>query len=160
VRGGAPEAPVPWLEPRIAHFEDGGLFEDAERSPAVSWSDPGPHVVSYAIVLEDVDASAPRVHWCLFDLPEKLRSLPADVGSEPEVAGGKQARNDFGRIGYLGPTPGHRHRFLLYGVTKKLGLAAGVSAREVLAGVVGNVSQVAIRTASAPVEAPWGVRAA
>ncbi len=153
---------MPWLDPRIPGFEDGGLLEAAsfERSPAVAWHDPGPHVASYAIFLEDVDARPRRVHWCVFDLPEKVRSIPADVGPLPEVAGGKQARNDFGRIGYSGPTPGHRCRFLLYGVEKTLGLPPGVSAREVLAAVSGSVSQFAIRTAGAPPEAAWSVRAA
>lgn len=144
---------MPWLDPEIPHFEDGGRFpeEYAERSPPITWSDPGTNVESYAIFLEDVSAAPPRIHWCVFDLPEKLRGIPADVGGAAEVAGGKQATNDFGECGYTGPAfaegTGHRFRVSIYGVTKKLGLPAGVSASAVRAAVSGNVSQVATRAA-------------
>jgi len=144
---------MPWLSPKIPHFEDGGLLpaEYAARSPPITWSDPGTNVLTYAVFFEDLDAIPPRIHWCVFDLPERLRALPGDVGAAAEVAGGKQAMNDLGQLGYSGPasspSAGRRFRFLFYAVTTKLGFPAGTSAREVLSAISGKVSQLASRTA-------------
>jgi Raf kinase inhibitor-like YbhB/YbcL family protein len=140
---------MPWLDPACPHLEDGGVFpvEYLERSPSLRWNDPGPHVKSFAVLLEDLDVEPVRVHWCVFDLPETARALPGGVGRAREVEGGKHATNDLGLLGYSGPVeapaPGSRFALRVYALTRTLGFPAGVPAEEVVRALSGTVQQLA-----------------
>lgn len=142
---------MPWLDPRIPGFVDGKALpeEYLDRSPPIAWNDPGTNVQSYAIVLEDVGVTPPRIHWCVFDLPEPLRGVPGDLGTALEVAGGKQATNDLGVVGYTSPESSSKatgqFRLRIYALTTKLGFEPGTPARVIAAATSGKVSQVANR---------------
>jgi Raf kinase inhibitor-like YbhB/YbcL family protein len=144
---------VPWLDPISPHFADGGVFpsESLERSPTLSWSDPGTNVKSFTVLLEDLDAEPPRIHWCVFDLPETARALRGGLGRVLEVDGGKQATNDLGILGYSSPadapSPGRRFALRVYALTTKLGIPAGAPAAEVVKALSGHVSQLASQVA-------------
>lgn len=105
-------------------------------APPLQWRHPPDGVASFALVMEDRDASAsPFTHWLLFDLPpdcEALRSGEADPGEA-----GTTGRNSFQFIGYGGPCPApnqgqHRYRFTLYALdVETLGLGQGANAEAV-----------------------------
>ncbi len=116
-----------------------------DLSPPLSWL--GLPEGTGALLLYVFDPDAPSgifVHWVAYDLPPVLKGLPEGVPGVPEAMGFKQARNDFGRIGYGGPCPppGHgRHRyfFRLYALDAALGVPPGRPAREVLQAARGHV---------------------
>ena len=106
-------------------------FDGANVSPALSWSAPPAGTQSLALIMDDPDA--PRgtwVHWVLYDLPATTRELSEGVAPKGALpSGGRQGRNDFGRLGYGGPCPPpgkpHRYVFRLYALDTKLDAKAG-----------------------------------
>ncbi len=105
--------------------------DGSDLSPALGWTAPPEGTQGFALVLEDPDA--PRrtwVHWVLYDLPATDRGLPEGVAPHGTLpSGGRQGRNDFGKVGYGGPCPppgpAHRYYFKLYALDTRLGLPAG-----------------------------------
>ncbi len=87
-------------------------------SPALAWSGAPAGTKSFAVTFFDPDAPGGRGfwHWAIFDLAPKMVRLPAGAGaSTAGIPGAKQARNDYGSIGYGGPCPpaGATHRYVL-----------------------------------------------
>lgn len=91
------------------------------RSPALAWSGAPARTRSYAVTMFDPDARNGHGwwHWLAYDLPAQARSLPQDAGrmdGQLLPAGARQARNDFGSVGYGGACPpaGDRpHRYVI-----------------------------------------------
>jgi Raf kinase inhibitor-like YbhB/YbcL family protein len=116
-----------------------------DLSPPLAWQGAPAGTASFVVLCDDPDA--PRgtwVHWVLYDLDPGVTTLAAGVPTTPGVAGGgSQGKNDFGKIGYGGPSPppgpAHRYFFRVLALDRKLGLAPGVTMREVLAAVGGHV---------------------
>jgi Raf kinase inhibitor-like YbhB/YbcL family protein len=108
------------------------------QSPPLTWTDPPEGTQSLALICDDPDA--PRgtwVHWVLFNLPADCRGLPAGVAADlTRPDGSRQGTNDFGKVGYGGPSPPpgkpHRYFFKLYALGTKLGLAAGATKAQLL----------------------------
>jgi Raf kinase inhibitor-like YbhB/YbcL family protein len=99
-------------------------------SPPLSWFDPPPKTMSFALVLEDRDAKEKKIHWLLWNLPATARSLPEKVATVPVLPDGShQGRNDFQKVGYSGPrlarVTEHKYEFTLYALDTKLALTAG-----------------------------------
>lgn len=118
--------------------------DGADVSPPLCWDEPPEGTRSFALVCTDPDA--PRgtwVHWVLYDLDSEARELPEGL---PQVAvlpgGGKQGKNDFGKIGYGGPAPPrgkpHRYVFTLYALDAILGLPEGVTRQRLEAAIWGH----------------------
>ncbi len=87
-------------------------------SPDLAWSGAPAGTKSFAVTFFDPDAPGGHGfwHWAMFDLPPKTERLPAGAGaSTAAIPGAKQARNDYGSIGYGGPCPpeGSTHRYIL-----------------------------------------------
>lgn len=105
--------------------------DGADQSPSLRWSDPPSGTKSLALICDDPDA--PRgtwVHWVLFNLPAQARELNESVPTTETLANGaKQGKNDFGNIGYGGPSPPkgkpHRYFFKLYALDVNLDLPPG-----------------------------------
>ncbi|MCS7166104.1 MAG: YbhB/YbcL family Raf kinase inhibitor-like protein [Gemmatales bacterium] len=118
-------------------------------SPPLSWTDPPAGTKSFALLCEDPDA--PRglwVHWVIFNIPAYVRSLPAGVPAHDHLSdGSRQGRNDFGRIGYGGPSPPrgkpHRYFFRLYALDTTLGLPPGASRDMLLKAMQGHILEQA-----------------
>jgi Raf kinase inhibitor-like YbhB/YbcL family protein len=117
-------------------FENGGMIpakytcDGADQSPALEWSGIPENAMSLALIVDDPDApSGTFVHWLIYDIPADENGLADGVGIDgPEAAGGKQGRNDFGKLGYGGPCPPsgtHRYYFRLYALDIRLDLPAG-----------------------------------
>jgi len=109
-------------------------------SPPLSWSSPPEETEALALILEDPDApSGVFTHWIIYNIPPNITELPARIPKEEElesVGGAKQGKNDFGDIGYGGPSPppGPAHRYILklYALKEKLELPSGVKRKEFL----------------------------
>lgn len=112
-------------------------------SPPLSWMEVPPGTVSFALLMDDPDASG-FTHWVLFNLPGDLHILPDSVPKveRPDV-GGIQGRNDFGKIGYGGPCPPggqrHRYRFFIYALDTTLALEPGSTKSQVLSAAQGHI---------------------
>jgi Raf kinase inhibitor-like YbhB/YbcL family protein len=114
-------------------------------SPPLQWGDPPDGTKSFALIAEDPDA--PRgtwTHWVLFNLPADKRSLEEGVPAEGTLPGGaRQGSNDFGKLGYGGPSPPagkpHRYYFKLYALDAELNLPPGATKKQVLAATEGHV---------------------
>ncbi|GBD36386.1 Putative lipoprotein LppC [bacterium HR36] len=132
-------------------FAQGGTIpkehtaDGPDHSPPLSWTDAPAGTQSFALVCEDPDA--PRglwVHWVIFNIPGNVRSLPGGVPKYDHLPdGSRQGRNDFGRIGYGGPSPPrgkpHRYFFRLYALDTLLGLPAGATRDMLLKAMHGHI---------------------
>ena len=88
--------------------------DGSDQSPALSWDEPPSGTKSIALIVDDPDApSGTFRHWGAYDIPPTTRSIASGQ------AVGKQAMNDGGKSGYMGPCPPkghgpHHYRFKLY----------------------------------------------
>jgi len=114
-------------------------------SPPLAWDKPAEATKSLALIVDDPDAPAGTwVHWVLYDLPPSTTELPEGMPGQNEVlAGAKQGRNDFKKIGYGGPCPPrgnpHRYFFKLYALDQKLNLTAGATKADVEKAMKGHI---------------------
>jgi Raf kinase inhibitor-like YbhB/YbcL family protein len=119
--------------------------DDKDVSPPLAWAGVPDGTRSLALLAEDPDA--PRglwVHWVLFNLPAAARELKEGIPHDPTLADGSaQGTNDFGKIGYGGPSPPpgkpHRYFFKLYALDSKLDLKPGATRKDVLDAFKGHV---------------------
>jgi len=117
-----------------------------DLSPPLLWSGVPGSAKSFALIVDDPDAprKEPWVHWILYDLPAGTHELGEGIpGIEDLPGGGKQGKNDFGKIGYGGPAPPpgmpHRYYFKLYALDKVLDLPAGAAKHDVEQAMKGHV---------------------
>lgn len=115
-------------------FSDGATIptqytaDGADVSPPLQWSGAPGNTRTFALVCEDPDA--PRgtwIHWVLYNLPAEATSLPENVPPQATLAdGAHQGKNDFGKLGYGGPSPPrgkpHRYFFRLFALDDALSL--------------------------------------
>ena len=113
--------------------------DGANVSPPLSWSDVPAGTQSFALICDDPDA--PRgtwVHWVVFNLAADATSLPENVSGA-----GTDGGNDFGKLGYGGPSPPrgnpHRYFFKLYALDAPLKLANGATKGQVEQVMKGHV---------------------
>ncbi|MEA1963775.1 MAG: YbhB/YbcL family Raf kinase inhibitor-like protein [Candidatus Aerophobetes bacterium] len=112
-------------------------------SPPLSWSSSPEGTKALALIVEDPDAPVGVfTHWIIYNVPPNVTELPAGIPKEEElesVGGARQGRNDFGDIGYGGPSPppgpAHRYIFKLYALKEKLEFASGVGRKKFLKGI-------------------------
>jgi Raf kinase inhibitor-like YbhB/YbcL family protein len=125
------------------HTADG-----ADTSPPLSWTGVPEGAVELALVCDDPDAprAEPWVHWVVFGLAPQTTELPEGIAKTRNLDSPSAAQgvNDFGRIGYGGPSPPrghgvHHYEFRLYALDRVTGLHPGASKRDVLAACRGHV---------------------
>jgi len=132
-------------------FTAGGLIpriytaDGPNASPALAWSNPPPGTVTFALVCDDPDAPVGTwVHWLVWNIPASTAALPRDVPTTRTLRDGSaQGKNDFGRIGWGGPSPPrgkpHRYYFRLYALSASLSLAPGATRHQLDAAMQGLV---------------------
>jgi len=126
-------------------------------SPPLAWSGVPQGTQSLALLVDDPDSSPPGfVHWVVYNIPPTASGLPENVpGATVLDDGTLQGSNDFARfgggtfpggatikqIGYDGPCPGNRHRyvFTLYALDTLLDLPPGATMAQVLEAMQGHV---------------------
>ncbi len=114
-------------------------------SPPLIWSNPPEGVKSFALINDDPDAPVGTwVHWVIYDIPAELNELKEGIPPEEELDRGlKHGINDFGRIGYGGPSPppgkAHRYFFKLYALDTILELEPGLTKKELIDKMEGRI---------------------
>ena len=105
-------------------------------SPPLIWKDIPKGTRSLALIMEDPDAPGGTwVHWVLYRIPVRRKSLPPGIPPYPKVKSMYQGKNSWGKIGYGGPCPHsgkHRYFFYLYALKKKLFLPPSLTKEELL----------------------------
>ena len=97
-------------------------------SPALAWGAPPAETRSFALIADDPDAPTKTVvHWVLYNLPARARSLPEAIATDATLPDGSlQGRNDHGTMGYSGPCPPHglthHYFFKLYALDSMIDL--------------------------------------
>jgi len=114
-------------------------------SPSLSWENAPSGTQAFALICDDPDAPVGTwVHWVIWNLPSSALGLNEAVQHIKTLGDGSaQGKNDFGRIGYGGPSPPpgkpHRYFFRLYALREKLQLAAGATRGELERKMQGKV---------------------
>ncbi len=155
--------PAPALSLSSTAFAPGGeipvkntCFGD-NLSPSLDWSGVPEGTESLALVVDDPDSQPPGfVHWVVYNLPATASGLPEGLAAQGELEDGTlQGTNDFSAfkgqtfpsgaaingVGYDGPCPPGRHRYVLtlYALDVRLDLPAEATASEVLAAMQGHM---------------------
>lgn len=87
-------------------------------SPPLHWWNPPAETRSFAVIMQDADATNGRSHhWGYFDIPRSYLDLPEAAGRMVQPTG-RHGVNDFGEPRYDGPEPPigkglHRYVFRL-----------------------------------------------
>ena len=110
------------------------------HSPDLNWTDAPDGTKSFLIICHDTDAPGPGGwwHWCAFDIPASVSSLPSGASKTAMPEGSQQTLNSYGSRGFGGacPPPGdpaHPYVITLYALgTDKLGLGQDASPAMVL----------------------------
>lgn len=130
--------------------------EGQDLSPPLSWSGVPADAQELALICDDPDAptAEPWVHWVIYKIPTSATGLPEGVPKTLQLKqppGAVQGRNSWPEgenIGYGGPMPPkghgrHRYYFRLYALRAPLTVQAGLSKKELLAAMAGQVLEEA-----------------
>jgi len=121
-----------------------------DLSPALTWDGVRDNAQSFALLMDDPDASGGTfTHWVIYNMDSGARGLAEgiDKTERPDNGAiGVQGRNDFGDIGYGGPCPpagdAHSYDFTLYAIDAIVNLGPGASKEELLAAMEGRMLAV------------------
>jgi len=114
-------------------------------SPPIRWSGAPEGTKSFALICDDPDAPMGTfVHWVIFNIPADSTELEEALpGVKKLKSTAIQGKNNFGKIGYLGPCPPkgkpHRYFFKLYALDTKLDLKAGIDKKTLLKTMKGHI---------------------
>lgn len=104
------------MQLRSSSFIDGATIprrftcDGEDISPPLTWTGAPTATRSFALFCSDPDApTGTWHHWGAYDIPANLTILVEGSAADASAAGFKQAINDFGKVGYGGPCPPHRH---------------------------------------------------
>ena len=157
-----PDKGLPTMQISSTAFAEGAAIpkqftaDGKDVSPPFSWSGEPPNTKSFALICDDPDAprAQPWVHWVLFNVPNLVivrsgsattsQGLDGAVPTTPTLpSGGRQGKNDFGRIGYGGPAPPagkpHRYFFKLYALDSMLELKEGATKAQLEQAMKGHI---------------------
>lgn len=109
-------------------------------SPPLRWTRPPGKTLSLAVLCHDPDApGGDFVHWTLWEIPAGVQEL-----EEGQVVPGSiSGLNDFGKIGYLGPSPPsgkvHHYVFEVMALDCHLNLLPGAGKVDFQKAIAGHV---------------------
>ncbi len=97
-------------------FESGGKIpkkhtcDGDNASPSMQWSGAPRGAKSFVLVCTDPDAPGGVFHhWAIFDIRPDRLSLEEACSAGKGAVEFREAKNDFGKVGYGGPCPPHGH---------------------------------------------------
>lgn len=134
---------------------DGFTCDGANANPPLRWRGIPKRAVELALIVDDSEAPGGTfVHWVVYGIDPKLRSLPEDV----VPAGVSEGANGAGDAGYLGPCPPagdepHRYRFTLSALDEPMVLDLFPTAeqlRDAIRGTVIGTARLVGATAAEP----------
>ena len=155
--------PIPRLQVSSSAFASSGDIPvryscfGQNLSPALAWIGVPSGAESLALLVDDPDSQPPGfVHWVLYNIPPTVTGLAEGVPSTGTLADGTlQGSNDFASfvgdvfpdgaaingVGYDGPCPGGRHRyvFTLYVLDTVLILPPESTRAQVMQAMAGHV---------------------
>jgi Raf kinase inhibitor-like YbhB/YbcL family protein len=111
--------------------------DGSDISPPLVWSGAPGGTKSFVLVVEDPDAPGGTFrHWAAFDIAANADGLAAGYDAGRPAGGFREARNDFGKIGYGGPCPppgpAHHYHFRLLAIARpSLDLTSAATALDV-----------------------------
>ena len=132
-------------------FQPGGSIpkqftcEGNDMSPELTWQGAPSGTKTFALIVHDPDApiAGGFYHWGVYNIPATTNRIPENTPKQSELpGGGKQGRNDVGKIGYVGPCPpsgNHRYLFRLFALDTELKLKTDASAKDVEKAVQGHI---------------------
>ena len=131
-------------------FQNGGIMPEkysynAENiSPSLEWTNIPSNTKSIALICDDPDApSGDWVHWVIFNIPPEEKKLPEKIARKPKLDNGAlQGINDFGNIGFDGPSPPggtHRYMFKIFALDDELKIKAGIDKTQLLKAMKGHI---------------------
>ncbi len=135
-------------------------WEGENYSPPVYFREISKHTKSLVLMMENLDVPGGGfIHWLIFNLPPNLSHLTKHMPEKEDLSnGGHQGKNDFQKIGYMGPYPSsktNRYCLKLYALDTRLNLKpAEVTRRELLNAMEGHV--IAESEATAKYESAGG----
>ncbi len=107
-----------------SHVFNGFGCSGKNISPQLSWKNPPPGTLSFAVTVYDPDAPTGSGwwHWTMVNIPANVQALPANAGDRNNMLlpkGAVQGRNDYGYAGFGGACPPegaspHRYRFTIW----------------------------------------------
>ncbi len=124
----------------VAYTADG-----EDKTPPLQWQDEPAKTESFALICDDPDAPYKVwVHWVLYNIPKQCHELEEGFLKDLKVRERMlQGENDFGGIGYGGPSPPqgkpHRYFFKLYALDTTLKLSSGVTKKELEEAMQGHI---------------------
>ena len=111
-------------------------------SPPVSWSGAPKGTRSFALIIEDPDASTPQpfIHWMIWNIPGAATGLAE--GKLPD--GARQGKLMYvGKVGYMGPRPPpggpHHYHVQVFALDQAPDAADGAERPALLAALKGHV---------------------
>lgn len=125
------------------NLADKNSLTGGNKSPDLTWTAPPAGTQSFAIIMEDVDATGgTAVHWVVWNIPVASRGLAEAIAKMATLGDGtKQGTNSFGTLGYDGPdsaAPAHRYFFSIFAVTETLNLPETTTAAGLRAALAGK----------------------
>ena len=138
-RGGQGRRAVQVMTLSTTAWPDGGMIPaqytqaGPQTSPALSWGNVPDGVMSFVLIVHDVDAAIGNgtddiLHWMLWNIPAASRSLPEAIPQASELPDGTRQISASGPY-YRGPGapaagPPHHYVFELYALDTMLDVAA------------------------------------
>ena len=129
-------------------FDDGDAIpreygrRERDVNPPLAIAGVPDDAASLALVLDDPDAVEPAgqvwLHWLVWNVDPGRTAIPEAW----DAAGAVEGTNDFGEVGYGGPSPPdreHTYRFKLYALDARLDAGAGADLAAVGGAAAGHV---------------------
>ncbi len=117
-------------------------YYGGNKSPPLSWSGVPEGTKSFALIMEDPDGGY-WTHWVIFNIPATVFALVENQPYTATISGiGTQGVNDFGTMGYGGPSPPsgvHHYYFRLYALDTTLNLVPGSLKYQLINAMSGHI---------------------
>ena len=123
--------------------------DGSDVSPPLHFAGVPKQSAELALIVDDPDAprAEPFVHWVIYKIPADVTDLPEGVPRDPTLKnppGALQGKNDFGKVGYGGPSPPrghgtHHYHFHLYALDTALEAKSGLDKKALLASMSSHI---------------------